>query len=78
MAVDPAIADFSEALRMAPKDYDVLVARAKAYTMKQYLRRTMDDLNRAIEIDPMKASAYGFRLRTTSKPERSAAGSRVA
>jgi tetratricopeptide (TPR) repeat protein len=58
---DPAIIDFTEALRTAPSDYDLLIARARAYAGKQYFRRTLVDLNRAIEIDPMRASAFGFR-----------------
>jgi tetratricopeptide (TPR) repeat protein len=60
-SADSAVAEFSKALRMEPKDYGVLIARAKAYTMKKQFRRALDDLNRAIELNPMKASAFGFR-----------------
>jgi tetratricopeptide (TPR) repeat protein len=61
LSADLAIADFSDALRIEPKDYEVLIARARAYAGKHYFRRSLDDLNRAIEIDPMNASAFGFR-----------------
>ena len=60
-ALDKAIADFSEALRLKPAFVQALLDRAYAYEKKENLLAAMDDVNSAIQVAPKNALAYGLR-----------------
>jgi len=58
---DRGIADFSEAIRLDPKDAVVYRNRGKAYDAKGDHDRAIADLDQAIRIDPKFADAYNTR-----------------
>ena len=69
---DKAIADFNQAEKLLPNDEDVYAWRGDAYSLKReqfnpkddyndLTRRALADLNRAIQIKPDYAWAYGRR-----------------
>ena len=56
-----AIADFSEAIRLNPKDAVAYNNRGVAYYAKSDLDRAIADFNEAIRLDPKDAIAYNNR-----------------
>jgi tetratricopeptide (TPR) repeat protein len=58
---DNAIADYSEALTLSPKNYYGFVFRAIAYRHKGDYQSAFADCNRAIQVDPDRATAYNAR-----------------
>jgi tetratricopeptide (TPR) repeat protein len=58
---DRAIVDFSEAIRLDPKDAYAYSNRGNAYNDKGDHERAIPDLNEAIRLDPKFADAYNNR-----------------
>jgi Tfp pilus assembly protein PilF len=58
---DRAIADYTEAIRLGPRDADAFVGRGSAYSNKHDYDRAMTDYNEAIRLDPKSASAFTGR-----------------
>jgi membrane protease YdiL (CAAX protease family)/Flp pilus assembly protein TadD len=55
---DDAIADYTEAIRLAPKDAVAYANRGLALLKKGQHAEALPDLNRAIDLDPRMANAY--------------------
>ena len=60
---DKAIADYTEAIRLDPKDADGLQRPGQRLDAKREYDRAIADFNEAIRIDPKYASAYNNRAR---------------
>ena len=58
---DSAIADYSEAIRLDPKDTDAYKNRGDAYQNKGDYDRAIADYSEAIRLDPKYAGAYNNR-----------------
>ena len=58
---DRAIADFSEAIRLTPRDVDPYLDRASAYAQKGDLDRAVVEYGEALRVDPNSASGYRQR-----------------
>jgi tetratricopeptide (TPR) repeat protein len=56
-----AVATFGEAIRLKGDDPDLFIDRAIALAAAANYFEAVDDLNRAIELDPRRAEAYVFR-----------------
>jgi tetratricopeptide (TPR) repeat protein len=56
-----AVAAFGEAIRLRGDDPDLYIDRAIAYAAAANYFEAIDDLNRALELDPRRAEAYVFR-----------------
>lgn len=56
-----AVATFGEAIRLKNDDPDLFIDRAIALAAATNYFEAIDDLNRAIELDPRRAEAYVFR-----------------
>ncbi len=56
-----AVADYSEAIRLDPKDSDAFVNRGIAYLDLGEHQRALADLEEAIRLDPRKESAWSAR-----------------
>jgi tetratricopeptide (TPR) repeat protein len=61
--VDEAIADYSEAIRLNPKEAGALAARGSQYLSKNDLASAEKDLESAIEISSGYTRAYAFALK---------------
>ncbi len=57
----PAIADYSEAIRLKSDDAAFMVSRGNAYFYDGQFDRAIDDYNAAIRLDPRLSQAYGNR-----------------
>src|SRR5262249_22151810 len=60
-AVSYALNDFNHALRLAPRNADAYVARAKTCQVKGELAQALQDYNRALQLDPHYVDAYNNR-----------------
>ena len=58
---DKAIADYSEAIRLNPKDAAVFSHRGSAYLAKGQHDRAIADYSQAIQLDPKDATAFNNR-----------------
>ncbi|MCX6251802.1 MAG: tetratricopeptide repeat protein [Bacteroidetes bacterium] len=58
---DKAIADFSRALDIDPKDRDTYYNRGIAYSTLRQWNKAIEDYSKVIEIDPKYANAYSNR-----------------
>lgn len=56
-----AVATFGEAIRLKGDDPDLFIDRAIALAAAANYFEAIDDLNRAVELDPGRAEAYVFR-----------------
>ncbi len=68
-----AISSFTKALEYRPDEVVVFNGRAGAYAGLGQVDKALDDLNRAIELDPDDPVAYGLRGTILSKTDRQAA-----
>src|SRR5437016_1925492 len=55
---DQAIADYSEAIRLDPKNADIYSRRGTAYQLKSDYDRAIADYSEAIRLDPKNANIY--------------------
>ncbi len=58
---DPAIADFTEALKLSPKDGQTYNDRGVAYLTKGKFDLAIDDFNRSIQLNPTSDEPYRNR-----------------
>jgi tetratricopeptide (TPR) repeat protein len=58
---EDAVADFSRAIELAPKDPGPWINRSGAYLELNQPGRALADCSRAIELNPLSAQAYGNR-----------------
>ena len=72
---DKAIADFSEAIRLDPKDATAYYNRGIAWAGKNEYDKAIADYSEAIRLDPKDASAYinrgaawSYKKANTTKP----------
>ena len=56
-----AVATFGEAIRLKDNDPDLYIDRAIALAAAANYYEALDDLNRALELDPRRAEAFVFR-----------------
>jgi len=59
--VDPAIADYSQAIALAPSDPQPYVQRAAAFVLNRQPFKALDDLNQALKLKPDAAPALMLR-----------------
>jgi tetratricopeptide (TPR) repeat protein len=58
MKMELAIADYTEAIRIAPGSKEAYTSRSRAYMLNGQNQRAIDDAKRAIKIDPSFAGAH--------------------
>jgi tetratricopeptide (TPR) repeat protein len=58
---DKAIGDYSEAIRLNPKDARSFYGRAYAHGLKHDFKQTLEDCTRALNIDSRNVDAYKMR-----------------
>ena len=71
--IDRAIADYTEAIRLDPKNSNAYLNRGLVWDNKDDIERAMADYNEAIRLDPNYAGAYdnrGIAYRTKSDYDR--------
>jgi tetratricopeptide (TPR) repeat protein len=59
--IDGALDDFNTVIALAPNLKEALVYRATIYFRKLANRNAVQDLNRAIDLDPSYSFAFGSR-----------------
>jgi tetratricopeptide (TPR) repeat protein len=60
---DQAIADFTEAIRLDPKNADAYYSRALSYDLKSDHDQAIADFTEAIRLHPNNAKFYAFRAK---------------
>lgn len=60
-AIDKAILLYTEALNLAPNDFNILSDRATAFLHKKDQLRAMADFDKAVSLDPLYAYRYASR-----------------
>ncbi len=64
---DKAVADYSEAITLKPNEVRYYLYRSYIYEMKEDVKNSMADTEKALKLDPKNAEAKGRKARLEAK-----------